>query len=190
MIKKVKFSLAEIIFYLILLAVIVIFPLIGSFASVSGDSMYPTLHNKDYLFVSKISKINKGDIVIIKRDNESRYLVKRVIGVSGDKIKFSDDKLYVNDELSEEDYINKEEGLVYTDYSETVADDCYYVLGDNRNHSGDSRMFGDVKEEEIKGVVKCNLSSFGITRKKLYFISFVIFLVLMFSHPHKARNTE
>ena len=54
---------------------IVVFPFLGSFARVSGDSMYPTLHNKDYLVVSKISDINKGDIIIIKRDNESRYLV-------------------------------------------------------------------------------------------------------------------
>ena len=190
MIKKVKFSLAEIIFYLILLAMMIVFPFLGSFASVSGTSMYPTLHDKDYLFVSKISDINKGDIVIIKRDNESRYFVKRIIGVSNDKIKFSNNRLYVNGVLSKEDYTNKEECLSYTDYSETVADGCYYVLGDNRNHSGDSRMFGDIKRDEIKGVVKCNLSSFGVTRKRLYFVSFVLFLILLLTNPRKGRNEE
>lgn len=164
--------------FLIILICLLIFPFLYLFCNVSGDSMYPTLRDKDYLLVCKVSDIDRGDIVIIKKDNSKKYLVKRVIGVSGDEIRFEKNNLYINGKLVYEDYINKDEDIVYNDYSETISDGYYYVLGDNRNHSGDSRQFGGIAESEIKGEVKLNLTNLGITNNIIR-ISILLLIIII-----------
>lgn len=195
MIKKVLNNIdKDFIFSIILILILFLFPYFGCFGNVVGHSMEQTLHEGDYLFVWNFNTVNKGDIVVIDKDGYDDFLVKRIIGVSGDRIKFKDNNLYVNDKLLVEDYVNSAEKPVYLDYEEVVADNSYFVLGDNRNHSGDSRSFGDVKEHEIKGVVKANLSKVGITRNRLLILVVLLLVIENIGYIRKqircAKNKE
>lgn len=123
---------------------------------VNGLSMYPTLNHNDKLMLNKMSNsYDRGDIVVLigkettHRDND---IIKRIIGVAGDKIEFKSNKLYLNDEFLEEDYIPQGEHY-YEDKVVLVPEDSVYVLGDNRDNSQDSRFFGPVKVKNIKGKV-------------------------------------
>ena len=172
----------DIIFYIILFIFAFLFVRFFGFATVSGRSMYPTLKDNDYLLISKKSKPSKNDIVVIKRSGDTKYLVKRVIATSGDTLKFDSNNIYINDSKLKERYLNSEEEILYTDSSVTIGDNCFYVLGDNRNHSGDSRIFGEVSREEIKGVVKLNLSSIGLSQFNIRIITaIVIFIILVYN---------
>lgn len=183
--KKVWF---DFIFYLILIVIIlVVLPHFYCFASVSGKSMYPTLKHNDYLFVSKVSKINSGDIIIIKREASDDFLVKRVIGVSKDKLEFSSRGISVNGTLLDEQYLNTGEEVTYKDYVKVVNEDSYYVLGDNRNHSTDSRIFGDVKSSDVVGVVKFNLSSIGLSQSRIRVILVILMIIFILYRPSKVR---
>jgi signal peptidase I len=132
---------------------------------VVGNSMLPTLQHDDQLLVEKVTKwfggISRGDIVTIdshelpRRDNEPN-IIKRVIGVPGDKVEISAGQVYLNDQLLEEPYLA--EGTVTNsrnqDYSLVIlGKDEYYVLGDNRDASLDSRSFGPVPQSGIIGEV-------------------------------------
>lgn len=127
---------------------------------VLGNSMYPTLHEKDRLFANKVSlyfsEPDRGDIVVLEApDVPNKDYIKRVIGVAGDTVAIIDGKVYLNDESLEEDYI--EEGAythVYEENHWEVPDEHVFVLGDNRDEgaSKDSRYFGCVSLESIKGI--------------------------------------
>lgn len=128
---------------------------------VVGNSMEGTLNDNDYLFMSKqaylLSDIERGDIVVFRRDlpsdNEGEiYLIKRVIGLPGDLVEIKDGMVFVNELELSEPYINEDytPGLL----SEVIVPKGkYFVLGDNRSHSTDSRsaVVGFVGEKEIKG---------------------------------------
>ncbi|MGF7056370.1 signal peptidase I [Brassicibacter mesophilus] len=126
---------------------------------VLGYSMYPTLHERDRLFTNKIvymlGEPKKGDIVVLKApDDPDKDYIKRVIGVSGDKVEIIDGKVYVNDEVLNEEYIS-EEAYTYT-YEDSVwevPEEYVFVLGDNRNKgaSKDSRYLGLISIDSIKG---------------------------------------
>ncbi|OEG00378.1 signal peptidase I [Vulcanibacillus modesticaldus] len=122
---------------------------------VSGPSMEPTLHNGERLILNKIVyKIHppeRGDIIVFHATETDDY-IKRVIGIPGDKIEFKNNQLFVNGQPVEEPYL----GDVYTgDISPfTVPDETLYVLGDNRNNSSDSRIFGPVAIDKVVGRVK------------------------------------
>lgn len=127
------------------------------FARVEGISMLDTLREGDHLIVSKISyaisEPDYGDIVIINISSEAEY-VKRVIGKGGDKIKIQNNTVYKNGVALDEPYL--QQGLVYSDYPEmTVPEGYYFVLGDNRPRSKDSRYpsVGFIAEKNIDGKV-------------------------------------
>ena len=125
---------------------------------VNQNSMNNTLFDKDIMILNKISyrfvDIKRFEIVVIKKNNE--YLIKRVIGLPGEKIEYKDNKLYVNDKIIEENFNHKNT----EDYKleNTIPDNYYFVVGDNRPDSLDSRYFGLVKKDEILG--KTNLVLF------------------------------
>ena len=137
---------------------------------IQGDSMYPTLHDKDTFIVNKLylnrSDIKRFDIVVLKSDKLNQDIIKRVIGLPGDNIVFKDDKLYINGTYYVEDYLDKdyiEEAkekynakLFTEDFEITLDNDEIFVLGDNRLRSSDSRTLGTFKYSDIiskKGIV-------------------------------------
>ena len=83
---------------------------------------------------------------------------------------------------------NTYEETDYKNYSETVGADSYYVLGDNRNHSSDSRVFGDVKASEIKGVVKFNLTSIGVSNNRMRVIFIILAVCLILYKPRRNKR--
>ncbi|MDO5719067.1 MAG: signal peptidase I [Tissierellia bacterium] len=125
---------------------------------VDGISMNPTLADGDRLITEKISlyfnEPKKGDIVVINApDNSKDHYIKRLIGLPGDKIDLIEGKLYINDIVQEEDYINSSETLPYTyDTSWIVPEGEIFVMGDNRNHSNDSRTFGTIAMDQVIGI--------------------------------------
>ena len=145
-------------FIIIVIVVLLIKQFVITPIRVNQSSMNNTLYDKDIMILDKISyrftDIKRFDIVVIKKDNE--YLIKRIIGLPKETIKYVDNKLYVNDNLVEENFLHK-----YTsnyELNETIPDDYYFVLGDNRPDSVDSRLIGLIKKNEIIG--KTNLVIF------------------------------
>lgn len=127
---------------------------------VLGNSMYPTLHERDRLFALKVPLYfngpNRGDVVVLEApDTTNKDYIKRVIGLEGDKVDIIDGKVYVNEELLIEDYIAENSYThIYNENSWVVPKGYVFVLGDNREEgaSKDSRYFGSVSLESIKGV--------------------------------------
>jgi signal peptidase I len=123
---------------------------------VEGTSMMPSLDDQERIFVNKFvyrwEPIERGDIVVFRypRDPSKSY-IKRVIGVPGDHIRIDAGQVYVNGEPIEEDYVPP----AYADersFTETVVPaHSYFMLGDHRSMSNDSRDFGPVKEGYIFG---------------------------------------
>lgn len=127
---------------------------------VLGNSMYPTLHEKDRLFANKISlyfsSLSKGDIVIIEApDSPKKDYIKRIIALEGDTVEIKSGKVYVNGNLLEEDYLEKDSYThVYDKGYWEIPEGHIFVLGDNRDEgaSKDSRYFGYIPEESVKGI--------------------------------------
>ena len=140
-------------YILIALIVILIRIFIISPVRVDGISMVPTLSDGDFMLVEKFDKDYKRfDIVVLK--NNSDRLIKRIIGLPGDKIEYKDDTLYVNDTKVDENFTR---GSSTEDFSisklgvKKIPNDYYFVVGDNRNVSMDSRMIGLIKKSDIEG---------------------------------------
>lgn len=121
-------------------------------AVVNGDSMEPTYTQGDIILV-KIGKTpQRGDIVVIDSKAVGRRIVKRVIAVEGDTVQTDGEAIWINGIILEEKYIK--EPYAMEDGFLTVPDKSIYVMGDNRNHSRDSRIIGAVSIAEVVGVVK------------------------------------
>ena len=116
---------------------------------VNGASMDDTLKDKEILLLNiidyKINDIKRYDIVVVKTEKE--FLIKRVIGLPGDIIRRVDNKLYINDKEIKEKYAKGKT----SDFEIKVRKGEYFVLGDNREVSLDSRYFGTFKKDEIVG---------------------------------------
>ncbi|MBR6113033.1 MAG: signal peptidase I [Bacilli bacterium] len=151
----------EIIPYVV---VIVIFLLIRAFVFipilVHGDSMSPTLEDKNFLILNKMDhKYDRFEIVVF--DHAKQMLIKRVIGLPGETIEVKAGKLYINgeemdDPLAEITYDFKLNDLGYT----TIPEDTYFVMGDNRNNSIDSRKLGPISKDKIEGTLGFRLIPF------------------------------
>lgn len=154
---KKKFNFA----YTIIICLVVA-KLITSFVFISvmvdGTSMSPTLSNGDKAITDglfyKIGGIDRFDIVIVEHKKYDSKLVKRVVGLPGETIEYKDNVLYVNGERVEEDFLP--EGTITktmygNDIKVTLGKNEYYVLGDNRENSTDSRVLGAIKKSQITG---------------------------------------
>ncbi len=145
-------------YVLIIIAVILIRTFIITPVRVDGASMDQTLEDGQILLLYKLANVDYGDIVVLDEEKEGEIIIKRIIGMPGDTVSIKDNTVYVNGEEVEEDYAYGET----SDYEEiTLDDDEYFILGDNRPISKDSRYFGPVKEDEIIGKVIFRLWPFN-----------------------------
>ncbi|WP_314723577.1 signal peptidase I [Enterocloster bolteae] len=121
-------------------------------AAVSGSSMEPTFTQGDIVLVKMGEPPQRGDIVVIDSKVIGRRIIKRVIAVEGDSVQAYDGAIWINGVILEEKYIK--ESYAAEALFLTVPEKCVYVMGDNRNHSRDSRMIGAISMDEVIGVVK------------------------------------
>ncbi len=133
---------------------------VGQRTQVSGSSMEPMLSHNDNLIVDKITyrfkEPERFDIIVFPfQYEENTFYIKRIIGLPGETVRIDrDGNIYINDEILEEGYgkeVIKEPGRAYETI--TLAEDEYFVLGDNRNNSSDSRdpSVGNIRRKDIIG---------------------------------------
>lgn len=131
--------------------------------TISGPSMEPTLSHQDQIFVEKISKnfnVNRGDIITIDKtdpNNPDTLLIKRVVGLPGETIEIVNGTVYIDGEILEEAYLSNSSftnvDLEIDFHYVALLENQYFVLGDNRLVSKDSRQFGPINHDQIIGKV-------------------------------------
>lgn len=156
--RKTKELIKKIYPYIIVVIVVI---LIRSFivtpAVVDGQSMEDTLYNNNVVILNKLdyklNDIKRFDVVVLKYNGEK--LIKRVIGLPGEHVEYKDGNLYIDGFLTEDSYGKtgtddfKLETLGYLN----IPGDMYFVVGDNRSNSADSRILGLIKKDDILGSV-------------------------------------
>lgn len=141
----------EVIPYLvIIILVLLIKAFIFTPVIVNGPSMMTNLHDRDIMILDKIGMkingINRFDIVVIQTSQSK--IIKRVIGLPGEIIEYKDNKLYINDKEVEDPYPSQ----ITSDIErQLIPENTYYVLGDNRTDSVDSRILGPIDKNKILG---------------------------------------
>lgn len=170
------------------------FAFLFTFAQVDGDSMYPTVYNESTVFVSYLEEVERFDVVvayITPEDNlvsssyGTEYYIKRIIGLPGDKLTWEKGVLTINGKVVDETYFDevtkqsfkqywergtefnglfkyKEDGTICESY--TIPEGYYFVMGDNRTGSNDSRQIGLIPYYNVEGVVKFEIGTSGIER--------------------------
>lgn len=132
---------------------------------VSGESMYPTLNDKECLIVNRLSYLNdapkRGDIIVFKTDlidhktNKYKNLVKRVIALPGEHVVIKNSEVFINDEKLSESYLHR----VYTngEVDMIVPQNHIFTMGDNRPRSEDSRQIGVINLNDVIGKISIRL---------------------------------
>ena len=157
--KFYKF-IKEYVPYVVLLILILLFKhYLYSPVYVNGESMMSTLHDGDVMILDIIGSRNANfkrfDIVVV--DNGKELIIKRVIGLPGEKVEYLHNQLYINGEEVEDPYGNG----TTEDFDVIVRKGEYFVLGDNRQNSMDSRYFGAFPKEKILGKTRFVIFPFG-----------------------------
>lgn len=164
---SLKESIKDILKYIIFIIVVLIIAIyVVGLQQVVGPSMEPTLTNNDIVILDKISyrfiDIKRGDIVALYYA-DTKYLIKRVVGLPGETISFKNNTLYINGISYSENYLSVD--VITDDFDlsilnyEKIPDDMYLVLGDNRGDSLDSRdpSVGLISKKDIIGKVRLQI---------------------------------
>lgn len=168
--------ISTVVYLLVVVALTFLFvQFVGQRTHVNGDSMNATLEDGDNLIVDKISyrftDPDRFDIIVFPYQyQENTYYIKRIIGMPGETVQIQDGMIYIDGEVLEETY--GKEVMQYAGIASdpiTLGEDEYFVLGDNRNNSSDSRdpSVGNIKEDQIVGKAFIRiwpLNKFGILR--------------------------
>ena len=152
----------ELIHYII---IVIVVALIREFlvtpALVVGDSMVNTLHNNDVLILDKIvyrfNEIKRFDIVVVRQKGKDA-IIKRVIALPGETVEYKDNKLYINGKEMEDPYNDGKTEDYLLDG--VIGENKYFVVGDNRSNSADSRMIGLIDKSDIKGRIDLRIFPF------------------------------
>lgn len=130
---------------LVTLVVVGIFNLFGIVTVVRGNSMYPNFHDGNMMIASRKYDIWRYDVVLIANEKTKLTIIKRVIGLPNETVEFKDNVLYINGNPKEDLYAygNTE------DFKITLKDNEFFCLGDNREDSMDSRVFGPFTDKDI-----------------------------------------
>jgi len=159
--NKIKENIKELLPYIIVIMIVLaIKTFVVAPIRVNGPSMEDTLYNGDIMILDEISykfnKIERFDIVVVKYEKE--YLIKRVIGLPGEKVEYKNNKLYINNKYVKEEFSHE----VTDDFkSITIPNNKYFVLGDNRINSTDSRIIGFISKNNIRGKTSLVLYPFN-----------------------------
>ncbi|WP_207696618.1 signal peptidase I [Enterococcus sp. DIV0212c] len=138
---------------------------------IDGYAMSGSLENGDRVVISKYSKIQRFDLVYFKKPGSNQRMVRRVIGLPGDAVSYKGEQLFINQQLVSERFLEqaiteaKQDNRVWTeDFHLTeltgvyeLPENAYFLLGDNRPFSADSRQFGWILKDQLSGVVKFRL---------------------------------
>lgn len=162
--EKPKGIVKELLGWIVYIAIIIgltwlIITFVGQRTRVSGHSMEATLHDGDNLIVDKLSyhfrEPKRFEIIVFPyRHKENTYYIKRIIGLSGETVQVKDGYVYINGEKLDENYgleVMEDAGIAAEPIE--LGEDEYFVLGDNRNHSSDSRdpSVGILHRDELIG---------------------------------------
>ncbi len=127
---------------------------------VEGKSMMPTFEDNNRIIVSKMSKVERFDMIVFHSPVSNDDYIKRVIGLPGDIVEVQDDVLLINNIIYDEPYLQENKEMLSTqeqltdDFKVTVPEGSLYVMGDNRKKSSDSREIGFITEDAVVGEVK------------------------------------
>ena len=151
------------IFPYLIIVVVVIFirTFILTPVIVSGTSMNDTLKNGELLLLKKYDKsFERFDIVVF--DYGDSKLVKRIIGLPGETLEYKDGILYINGKEIEDPFASSTKDFKLTDLNiDVIPEDYYFVMGDNRSNSSDSRIIGPIGKDTINGTTSFSLWPFG-----------------------------
>jgi signal peptidase I len=146
----------DLVFAVLIATVIVVF--IVQPVKVEGTSMLPRLHDGERIFVNKLiyyglPRLERGDIVVFwYPDDPAKSYIKRIIGLPGETVEVRDGHIFINGKELNEPYIDPQLNLSMANLQSTfVKKHYYFVMGDNRDHSSDSRYWGLVPEKYIYG---------------------------------------
>jgi signal peptidase I len=158
--KKRRAGLAELVLTIVV-AFVLVFGVVRPFVieayRIPSESMVPTLEVGDRILANKFiyhfTDPKKGDIIVFDSvdEEDDQTLVKRVVGVAGDEIQVEDGVLFVNGEAQNESYLNQELPFRGSYGPTEVPEGHIFVMGDNRGNSADSRVFGPLPLENVKG---------------------------------------
>lgn len=164
-VKSSRGLLTEVLEVLLLaLALYIVINFAVQTVHVIGISMAPTVQDQDYLVATKfdyrLHSPQRGDIIIMRDPyDSSRDFIKRVIATPGDQVLIREGHVYLNGHLLNEPYVNEEPWVTNANWpAPAISDpggklmtaDDYFVMGDNRNHSSDSRLFGPIHRDQIE----------------------------------------
>ncbi len=131
---------------------------------VEGTSMVETLQHGDRIYVSvltaRIYGYERGDVVICHYPERNENFVKRIIALPGDTVEVADGVLYINGEVTEEPYLSEERTVNFRkgwyDFGPMeIPEGEYFVMGDHRDDSNDSRSVGTISQDELVGIARC-----------------------------------
>ena len=163
--KKGLKIIKEIIPYIIVIILVLLFKkFLYTPIRVNGESMMKTLHDGDIMILNiidyKVHGLKRFDIVVVDEGDE--LIIKRVIGLPGDTVEYKNNKLYINGKKVNDKYASEKT----EDFSVLVPKNEYFVLGDNRTNSLDSRAFGTFSSKKIKGKTSMIVFPFSRWGKK------------------------
>ncbi len=151
----------DLLFSVVIAVILIVF--IYQPVKVEGTSMAPALKDQERIFINKftyrfgLGDIQRGDTVVFwyPRDPSKSY-IKRIIGIPGDRVHIDAGAVFVNGQALKEDYVTDHDGISWPSFPNSDTEDLvpagkYFVLGDNRAYSSDSRSWGFVPRENIYG---------------------------------------